>query len=110
LDATLNILPAKNIELSFMSKYVGKQYLDNTQNNSRKLDGYYTQDARVILTFHNRLFHEWNIVAQMNNAFDKKYEPNGYTYSYVYDGSVTADNYFFPMAGRNYMVGVNIKL
>ncbi|MEO8406624.1 MAG: TonB-dependent receptor [Chitinophagaceae bacterium] len=108
--ATLNILPTKNIELSFMSKYVGKQYLDNTQNNSRKLDGYYTQDARVILTFHNRLFHEWNVVAQMNNAFDKKYESNGYTYSYVYDGSVTADNYYFPMAGRNYMVGVNIKL
>jgi iron complex outermembrane recepter protein len=108
--ATINILPAKNIELSLLSKYVGKQYLDNTQNESRKLDAYYTQDARIIFTLHNKLFTEWKIIGQVNNIFDKKYEPNGYAYSYVYDGSVTADNYYFPMAGTNYMIGVNIRL
>src|SRR6185436_16840440 len=48
--ATINFIPVKNAELSFISKYVGKQYLDNTQNESRKLNAYYIQDARLIYT------------------------------------------------------------
>lgn len=108
--ASLNLLPVKNLELSLLGKYAGKQYLDNTQNDLRKLNSFYTQDARVILTLRNKIFSEWNIIGQVNNVFDRKYEPNGYTYAYVLDGSVAADNYYFPMAGTNFMVGVNIKL
>jgi iron complex outermembrane receptor protein len=108
--ATINILPAKHIELSLLGKYVGQQYLDNTENESRKLSSFYTQDARLALTFNTKLIKEFRIIGQVNNVFDKKYEPNGYTYSYVYDGSITADNYYFPMAGTNFMVGVNIRL
>lgn len=108
--ATVNIIPAKNLELSLIGKYVGDQYLDNTQSEARKLNAFYTQDARLILTLHNKLFKEWNIIGQVNNVFDKKYEPNGYTYSYVLDGAITADNYYFPMAGTNFMIGLNIKL
>lgn len=108
--ATVNFLPAKNVEFSLLSKYVGKQYLDNTQNENRRLNAFYTQDARIIFSFANKLFKEWKITGQVNNIFNKKYEPNGYTYSYVYDGSIIADNYYFPMAGTNYMIGLNIKL
>jgi iron complex outermembrane recepter protein len=108
--ASINFLPAKDLEFSLLEKYVGEQYLDNTQNDNRKLTAFYTQDARVIFTLHNKLFKQWKIIGQVNNLFDKKYEPNGYTYSYVFDGSMVADNYYFPMAGRNYMIGVNIKL
>ncbi|MET0391834.1 MAG: TonB-dependent receptor [Chitinophagaceae bacterium] len=108
--ATLTILPAKNIAFSLVGKYAGKQYLDNTQNEERKLDGFYTQDARAIVTLRGKLFNEWKLIGQVNNIFNRKYEPNGYTYSYVYDGTITADNYYFPMAGTNFMIGVNIKL
>ena len=48
--ATINFIPLKNAEFSLISKYVGKQYLDNTQNETRKLNAYYTQDARFIYT------------------------------------------------------------
>ena len=108
--ATINLLPLKNFEISFLSKYVGDQYLDNTQNEARKLNAFFTQDARAILTLKNKLFKEWNITGQVNNVFNKKYEPNGYTYGYVLDGTVSADNYYFPMAGTNFMIGLNIKL
>lgn len=108
--ASLNFLPLKNLEFSLLGKYVSKQYLDNTQNDLRKLNAFYTQDARLILTLKNKLFNEWNIIGQVNNVFNRKYEPNGYTYAYVSDGTVAADNYYFPMAGTNYMVGVNIRL
>jgi len=107
--ATINFIPLKNAELSLISKYVGKQYLDNTQNESRKLDAYYTQDARFIYTISKGCLKELNIILQASNIFDKLYEPNGYTFSYYYGGSLTTENYYFPMAGRNFMVGVNLK-
>ena len=107
--ATINFIPLKNAELSLISKYVGKQYLDNTQNESRKLNAYYTQDARFIYTISKGCLKELNIILQANNVFDKKYEPNGYTFSYYYGGSLTTENYYFPMAGRNFMVGMNMK-
>ena len=107
--ATINFIPLKNAELSLISKYVGNQYLDNTQNENRKLNAYYTQDARFIYTISKNCLKELNIILQANNVFDKKYEPNGYTFSYYYGGSLTTENYYFPMAGRNFMVGVNVK-
>ena len=107
--ATLSFFPVKNGELSFISKYVGDQYLDNTQNENRKLNAFYTQDARLIYTVSKGCLKELNIILLANNLFDKMYEPNGYTFSYYYGGSLTTENYYFPMAGRNFMVGVNVK-
>jgi len=107
--ATISFIPIKNAEISFISKYVGKQYLDNTQNESRQLNAYYTQDARIIYTISKGCLKELNIILQANNVFDKLYEPNGYTFSYYYGGSLTTENYYFPMAGRNFMVGVNVR-
>jgi iron complex outermembrane receptor protein len=106
---TINILPANNIELSLVSKYVGKQYMDNSQNETRKLNRYFVQDMRASWTIKHVLFSEWRIVGQINNVFNKKYEPNGYTYSYISGGILTNDNGYYPMAGTSYMVGVNIK-
>lgn len=108
--ASINILPAKNVEWSLLSKYVSKQYLDNTQNDSRALQSFYTQDVRAIFTVKNKLFKEWNIVGQINNIFNRKYESNGYTFSYIYGGQFTTENYYFPMAGTNFMLAVNIKM
>lgn len=106
----VNLLPIRNLEISLAGKYVSDQYMDNTQNKSRMLNSFYTQDLRAILTIKNKIFNEWNILGQVNNLFDKKYEPNGWTYPYQLDGVVTADNGYYPMAGVNFMLGVNIKL
>jgi iron complex outermembrane receptor protein len=108
--ATINFLPCKNFELSLVSKYVSKEYLDNTQNEGRKLNVFYTQDARAIYTIKTKSLKELNITGQVNNVFNKKYEPNGYTFSYIYGGETVTENYYFPMAGINFMIGVNVKL
>lgn len=105
---TISFIPLKNAELSFISKYVGTQYLDNTQNETRKLNAFYTQDARLMYTISKGCLKELNIILQANNLFNKLYEPNGYTFSYYYGGSLTTENYYFPMAGTNFMVGVNL--
>jgi len=49
-------------------------------------------------------------IMQVNNIFNTLYEPNGYTFSY-YSGNVLAtENYYYPMAGTNWTIGLNIKL
>ncbi len=108
--ATLNFLPVKNGEISLLSKYVGREFLDNTSKISRSLNPFYIQDARVSYTLNKKIPKEINFIFQVNNIFNKKYEPNGYTFSYFYSGSLTTENYYFPMAGTNFMAGINIKL
>jgi len=108
--ATISFLPCKNFELSLLSKYVGKEYLDNTQNESRKLNPFYVLDVRASYTIRPKWLKEINIIGQVNNVFNKKYEPNGYTYSYITGGGEITENYYFPMAGVNFFVAVNVKL
>ncbi len=108
--ASINFLPFKNAELSLLSKYVSKQYLDNTENDGRLLNAFYTQDVRAIYTIRKKCLKEVNIIAQVNNIFGRKYEPNGYTFSYFVGGETVTENYYFPMAGTNFMLGVNVRL
>jgi iron complex outermembrane receptor protein len=107
--ATISFFPTKNIELSLLSKYVDKQYLDNTQNENRKLNAFYTQDARLTYRFHKDILKEGSVILQVNNIFSKKYEPNGYTYSYISGGELTTGNYYFPMAPVNFFFGLNMR-
>ncbi len=106
--STIDIVPFKNSEISLLSKYVSSQYLDNTAKNSRKLNGYFVQDVRLSYTVKNNFSKALNVILQLNNVLNKKYEPNGYTYSYIYGGLVT-ENYYFPMARFNWMLGVNLR-
>ncbi len=107
---TVDLMPAKNFNLSLINKYVGRQYLDNTQDKRRSLDPFFVQDARLSITVPNKLFSNVNIIVQANNILNEVYEPNGYTFSYIYLNQQTTENYYFPAAGRNYMVGLNIRL
>ncbi len=108
--AIINFLPTQKLELTLLSKYVSKQYLDNTQNNQRLLKAFYTQDMRAVYTIKKKLPKEITVCAQVNNILNTKYEPNGYTYNYIYGGELSVNNYYFPMAGTNFMVGVNVRL
>jgi iron complex outermembrane receptor protein len=109
-SGTLTFLPLNNLELHLIGKYVGKQYLDNTENEQRKLDAYYTQDLRAQFTLQWRWLKGTTVIGQVNNLFNTLYEPNGYTYSYYSSNILTTENYYFPMAGTTWMVGLNIKL
>lgn len=105
----LSIIPLKNGEINLVSKYVGRQYLDNTAQQSRSLQAYYLQDIRLQYLLTHKVFKETKLILQLNNIFGKKYEPNGYSFSYIYGGEQTTENFYFPMAGFNLMFGLNIK-
>jgi iron complex outermembrane receptor protein len=93
-----------------INKYVDQQYLDNTQDDNRKLNAFVTQDFRAVYVIKKRVMREIQLIFQANNLLNKLYEPNGYTFSYIYGGVQTTENYYYPMAGRNFMLALNIKL
>ena len=107
--ATITITPVRKLNIDFLSKYVSKQYLDNTSNKSRMLDAYFTEDVRAVYSFNKNWLKNVDLILQVNNVFDRQYEPNGYTFSYYYGSTLTTANYYFPMAGTNWMAGVNVR-
>ena len=98
------------MNLTWTSKYVSKQYLDNTQNESRIVSAFFVNDLNISYKLINK--ERCNALLQLYaiNVLDVKYEPNGYTYSYIYGGTTTTSNNYFPMAGRNFLVSLKIDL
>src|SRR5690606_17637154 len=45
-SSELAFIPVKNTELAFLSRYVSRQYLDNTSNPGRAIDAYFVNDVR----------------------------------------------------------------
>lgn len=101
--------PAKGLELGFLSKYVGEQYLDNTQNATRKLDAYLVHDLRLRYAFAVKPFEEVSLSLLVNNLFDAEYESNGYTFGYIAGGQTIFENYYYPQAGTNFLLGVQVR-
>lgn len=83
--------------------------MDNTANLHRSLDPFFVQDLRVHYLLAVKGLGKVTLVAQVNNITNTKYEPNGYTFSYFVGGAIETENYFFPMAGRNFLFSINIK-
>ncbi|HEY8388821.1 MAG TPA: TonB-dependent receptor plug domain-containing protein [Parasegetibacter sp.] len=106
----LTLTPYKNMELSLPGKYVSRQYMDNTSDKSRSLDAFFVQDARISWNIPQKFAKQLVLTAQVYNLFNTKYEPNGYTFSYIYGGNFTTENYYFPMAGTHFMAGVKLRL
>ncbi|MEZ4900944.1 MAG: TonB-dependent receptor [Spirosomataceae bacterium] len=101
--------PTKKLELALLTKYVGKQYLDNTSNTSRQLNAYFTNDLRLIYHIKPQWMNEITVSVLANNVFNTLYESNGYTYSYIYGGQTTTENFYYPQTGRNFLVSVGLK-
>ena len=108
--ANINFVPVKNSEISFQSKYVGRQFLDNTSHVSRSVSPYFLENVKFSYTILKKIFKDVNLVFQVNNVFNNLYESSGYTYNYISGGNLAVENYYFPMAGTNFMAAINIRL
>jgi iron complex outermembrane receptor protein len=92
-------------EGSILRKFVGKQYLDNTSNDARSLAAYNTHDIRLKYT----LKKGPAFTLLLNNVLNEMYSSNGYTYSYRYGGVTTTENFYYPQAGFNFLLGASIR-
>jgi iron complex outermembrane recepter protein len=112
----IKLTPLRQFSIGFVSKYVGAQFLDNTSNSNRAIDAYFTEDVRFWFTPKLKLLAGFEAMFQINNLFNTLYESNGYTYSYSYQyleneikTKAVTENFYYPQAEINYMMGVNIK-
>lgn len=103
-----NKLKTNRFYIDIMEKYVSRQYLDNGMDKLKSINPYSLTDLRLRFEASHKNLKELGIVLLVNNIFNKKYENNGYTFSYKYHGTLTTENYYFPQAGINWNLGITI--
>lgn len=108
-SSTISYHPVKNAEIAFISKYVSRQYLDNTSTVSRSLDGYFVNDVRLNYNFSIKGVKNIGVGLLVNNIFSKKYQSDGATYPDIEGGKVVNYNYFFPQAPINFLASLNLR-
>lgn len=105
----LGIKPVKSLEISFVNKYVGRQFLDNTSNSKRSINPYYVADLRMNYSIKTKFISEINLMFTVYNVLNAKYETNGYTFSYYTDTTLSTFNYLAPAAPTHFLAGIGLK-
>lgn len=120
-SSTISFMPVKGGEIALISKYVSKQYLDNTSNinppgyapadptSNRYLNAYFLNALRFSYNFKTDWAKNIGVTLLINNIFSEKYESNGATYPDIENGKVVNYNYFFPQAPANFLLGLNLR-
>ena len=112
-----NYSPKKDLNISILNKFVGDQYMSNTESVVSKLNSYSTTDLNFIYSFKkSKYFNEIIFTAMLNNIFNKEYVSNGYYYTY--DDTWSDPNIvttiegtgYYPQAKRNFLIGFTFKL
>lgn len=108
--------PINNLQLSLLSKFVGEQFMSNTEAELSKLDSFFTNDFNVTYTLNPKsIFDSIVFTGLINNIFDEEFISNGFYYTFDDDfsnpGTVTTIEGagFYPQAGTNFLVGVTLK-
>lgn len=101
-------VPLKNLRLVLYSKYVGRQFTDNTSSPERSLDPYLVNDAKISYTIYPQFFRELSFSLQLLNLFDVEYETNAWVYRYYSGGQEGMIDGYYPQAGFHLMAGVKL--
>ena len=113
----VNFRPKEDINISILNKFVGEQFMSNTESVVSKLNSYSTTDLNFIYSFkRSKHFKEIIFTAMINNIFNKEYVSNGYYYTY--DDTWSEPNMittiegtgYYPQALRNFLFGITFKL
>ncbi|WP_452229212.1 TonB-dependent receptor [Lacinutrix sp. MEBiC02404] len=116
LSNALVFNPMNNLNLSLLTKYVGEQFMGNTDSEASKLDSYFVNDINVSYKLDTNAFvKSITFSALVNNIFNEKYISNGYYYTYddtwsAPDATTTMEGAgYYPQATRNFLVGATLR-
>ena len=108
--------PVKDFQISLLSKFVGEQFMSNTEADASKLDSYFLNDINLVYTIKpNSIFDSVVFTGLVNNIFDQKFVSNGYYFTYDDDfsnpGTISTVEGagFYPQAGINFLAGVTLN-
>ena len=99
----LNFFPTERLQLSVLSKYVGEQYMGNTDNDESVLESYFVNDFNISYEIKPKsIFKSIVLSGLVNNILNKKYVSNANDYGGGYI-------YYYPQATTNFLVGATLK-
>lgn len=101
----------KELEFELSTKYVGKQFLDNTSNEDSSLPGYTYTNLRIGYNWDPSFLGRVKLNGIINNLFNSKYSSNGYTYNNFdsAQNALVAENFLYPQAGIHFMLGLSVE-
>lgn len=99
--STLEFFPVKQLVIGLFSKYVGSQYLNNSQSERLKLEGYFLNDIRIGYKLSPNWIDGIEVYANALNIFSTEYASNGYVYGGL--------PYYYPQAGINFLGGIKVS-
>tara|TARA_R110000868_G_scaffold906_9_gene6934 strand:- start:1502 stop:3619 length:2118 start_codon:yes stop_codon:yes gene_type:complete len=108
----LGYMPCDELSLSLYSKFVGEQYLSNTDTEESKLDSYFTNDFNITYEIKmNSVVKSVVFSGLVNNILNEKYVSNGYTYldSWSTPGNTFEVQGYYPQAGTNFLLGATVN-
>jgi len=111
--------PVENLQFTFLSKFVGKQFMSNLGSkvsDNDLLDSFFTSDFNIVYQITpNRIFKSIVFTALVNNIFNTEYVDRGYYGTYDDTWSVSNETTtldyagYYPQATRNFLMGVTLK-
>jgi iron complex outermembrane receptor protein len=109
--------PKEGFQMSLLSKYVGEQFMGNTENLGSRLDSYFINDFNITYKWQPKsIFKSVVFSGLVNNIFNVKYVSNGYFGSFDFEDidspTGISTGYFagfYPQATTNFLVGLTLK-
>jgi iron complex outermembrane receptor protein len=107
--SNLSYNPFKVISVQLLSKYVGKQYVDNTKSDDKMLNAYFVNNLLLSYELPQKLCKSVELNVLVNNIFNTQYIANAWVAPYILDGKNKVWDGYFPQAGRNILAGITVK-
>ncbi|MGK0429405.1 MAG: iron complex outermembrane receptor protein [Psychroserpens sp.] len=109
--------PKEGFQISLLSKFVGEQFMGNTENSDSKLASYFINDISITYEWKPKSVFETVVFSGLfNNILNEEFVSNGYFGSFDFEDSSsltgTTTGYFagfYPQATSNFLVGVTLK-
>ncbi|WBX78487.1 TonB-dependent receptor [Tenacibaculum ovolyticum] len=104
--------PSENFQIAFLTKFVGEQYLSNTDTKASKLDSYFTSDFNIMYELKTKsIFKSIVFTGLVNNVFNKEYVDRGYIYldDWSTPGTTQEAQGYYPQATINFLAGITLK-
>ncbi len=98
----------QHLDIALISKFVGKQFADNTENNERVIDPYLLNDIKLSYAIKCVSINELYISFITQNVLNQEYESNAWIYRYITDNVENQMVGYYPQAGRNWVLQLSI--
>ena len=106
----LEYSPNSKFRAALIGKYVGEQYMSNTDTEASKLDSYFVMDLNFSYNVpFETIFKSIVFTGMVNNLLDLEYVDRGYTYLDTWSGPTVSEvQGYYPQATRNFLARVTL--